>query len=331
MKILIVGGAGYIGSHVTLELLEKGHDPLVFDNLSTGHAWAVPEERLVRGDLADKRLLADTLAQGRFDAVMHFASFIQVGESVSDPLKYYENNVANTINLLGAMEKNGVKRFVFSSTAAVYGTPDVVPITEVARLAPENPYGRSKLMVEKILADCEQAWGLTSVRLRYFNAAGAHPLGRIGEAHEPESHLIPLILQVALGNREAIAINGSDYETHDGTCVRDYIHVCDLASAHLLALESMVADGRSRVYNLGNGQGYSIREVIDTCRTVTGHAIPEQLAPRRPGDPAKLVASAERIRDDLGWIPRYSHLETIVETAWQWHRKQNAGQETPQR
>lgn len=325
MKILVVGGAGYIGSHMVHELLEKGYDPLVFDNLSTGHTWAVPAEKLVKGSLADREALARLFAEHRFAAVMHFASFIQVGESVTAPLKYYENNVSNTINLLRAMEQAEVKRLVFSSTAAVYGTPISVPIAETAPLHPENPYGRSKLMVEEILADCESAWGLASAKLRYFNAAGAHPSGKIGEAHDPESHLIPIILQVPLGAREHITVNGDDYPTPDGTCIRDYIHVCDLAAAHTLALEALL-DGRgSMVYNLGNGRGHSIREVIDVCRRVTGHPIPVHFGPRRAGDPARLVASSEKIINELGWTPRYAELEAIVESAWQWHRRMRDG------
>lgn len=320
MKILVVGGAGYIGSHMVRELLEKGYDPVVFDNLSTGHEWAVPEGRLVRGDLADAAALERLFAEQRFEAVMHFASFIQVGESVTAPLKYYDNNVANTLKLLSSMEKAGVTRFVFSSTAAVYGSPETVPIPETASLRPENPYGRSKLMVEEVLADCELAWGLHSARLRYFNAAGAHPSGEIGEAHSPESHLIPIILQVALGEREFITVNGDDYDTPDGTCVRDYIHVCDLAAAHTLALEALLAGKGSMAYNLGNGKGYSIREVIEVCRRVTGRQIPVKTGPRRAGDPAMLVASSGRIIEELGWKPRYAELETIVETAWEWHR-----------
>ncbi len=316
MKILVIGGAGYIGSHMVRELLGKGYDPLVFDNLSTGYADTVPEGRLVVGDLADARGVSRLLAFHRFDAVMHFASFIQVGESVTNPLKYYFNNVANSINLLTEMEKSNVRRLVFSSTAAVYGTPAEVPISEDFPLQPENPYGRSKLMLENILADCDKAWGLKSACLRYFNAAGAHPSAGIGERHNPESHLIPIILQVALGQREFITVNGDDYATPDGTCVRDYIHVCDLAEAHTLALAKLMQDGESMVYNLGNGKGYSINEVIEVCRKVTGHPIPVRVGPRRAGDPAKLVASSEKIVRDLGWKPRFADLESIVESAW---------------
>lgn len=323
VKVLVVGGAGYIGSHMVRELLGNGYDPVIFDNLSTGHEWAIPAGRLVKGDLADREALSQLFAAHTFDAVLHFASFIQVGESVSRPLKYYHNNVANTLNLLSAMEEAGVRRFVFSSTAAVYGTPKDIPITETACLQPENPYGRSKLIVENILADCDKAWGLKSAVLRYFNAAGAHPTAEIGEAHNPESHIIPIILQVALGQRDAITINGDDYDTPDGTCIRDYIHVCDLAHAHTLALQALQHGKESMVYNLGNGKGYSIREVIDVCRKVTGHAIPEKQGPRRDGDPALLVASSNRITTDLGWRPQFGELEAIVTSAWKWHTNGN--------
>lgn len=321
MKILVVGGAGYIGSHMVRELRDKGYDPVIFDNLSTGHSWAVPTERLIIGDLADGTALESLFENYRFEAVMHFAAFIQVGESVVKPLKYYRNNVANTLNLLYAMEKAGVRRLVFSSTAAVYGTPAEVPIQEDAQLHPENPYGRSKLMIEDILADCEKAWGLEYACLRYFNAAGAHPSGEIGEAHDPESHLIPIILQVALGERDSIIMNGDDYATPDGTCIRDYIHVCDLAEAHTLALEALIAGRETMTFNLGNGKGYSILEVLEVCREVTGLSIPVRVGPRREGDPARLVASSDRIVLDLGWKPRYPELTEIVESAWRWHRK----------
>jgi UDP-glucose 4-epimerase len=319
MKILVVGGAGYIGSHMVRELLEKGFDPIVFDNLSTGHTRAVPGERLVTGDLADRAALDALFRAHDFAGVMHFASSIQVGESVTAPLKYYRNNVANTVNLLDAMEKARVTRLVFSSTAAVYGTPADVPISEDAPLHPENPYGRSKLMVEQMLDDCAHAWGLRYAALRYFNAAGAHPSGEIGEAHDPESHLIPIILQVARGLRPAITVNGDDYATPDGTCIRDYIHVCDLAAAHTLALRALLSGSGSMRYNLGNGKGYSIREVLDVCREVTGHPIPSVPGPKREGDPARLVASSERIARELGWQPRCADLGEIVASAWKWH------------
>ena len=316
IKILVVGGAGYIGSHMVRELLDKGYDPLVFDNLSTGHADAVPTGRLIVGDLADREALACVFRDHAIEAVMHFASFIQVGESVTAPLKYYQNNVANTLNILAAMESAGVKRFVFSSTAAVYGTPDVVPISEHFPLKPENPYGHSKMMIEQVLADCERAWELRSACLRYFNAAGAHPSGEIGERHNPESHLIPITLQVALGQREFITVNGDDYATLDGTCVRDYVHVCDLAAAHTLALAELLKGSESMIYNLGNGAGYSINQVVEVCRRVTGHPIPVKVGARRAGDPAQLVASSARIMRELGWQPRYAALESIVESAW---------------
>ncbi len=329
MKILVVGGAGYIGSHMVRELLDKGYDPVVLDNLSTGHADAVPEGRLVVGDLADPETPRRLFAAHRFDAVMHFASFIQVGESVAEPLKYYRNNVANSLNLLSAMKEAGVARFVFSSSAAVYGTPQAVPITEDSPLRPENPYGRSKLMLEEILADCDRAWGLKSACLRYFNAAGAHPSGGIGERHDPESHLIPIVLQVALGQREFITIFGDDYPTPDGTCVRDYVHVCDLAEAHTLALERLLAGQRSMSCNLGNGRGYSINGVIGVCRHVTGHPIPARVGPRRAGDPAVLIASSDKAVRELGWQPRFASLKRIVESAWEWHKQAQPARSNP--
>ncbi len=321
MKILVVGGAGYIGSHMVRELLDKGYDPVVFDNLSTGHADAVPQGRLVIGDLANAEGLQRLFETHDFAAVMHFASFIQVGESVIDPLKYYHNNVSNSINLLSAMEKAGVKRLVFSSTAAVYGTPSVVPIAESANLQPENPYGRSKLMLENVLTDCELAWGLKSACLRYFNAAGAHPSAEIGERHNPKSHPIPIVLQVALGQREYVTVNGDDYATPDGTCIRDYIHVCDLVAAHSLALAKLMHEGESMIFNLGNGKGYSINEVIEHCRKVASHPIPVKMGPRRVGDPATLVAASDKAKNELGWKPKFAALESIVESAWKWHNK----------
>jgi UDP-glucose 4-epimerase len=320
MTILVTGGCGYIGSHMVRELQERGDEPVVFDSFVTGHEWAVSRCRVVKGDLADNYALAELFASCRFEAVIHFASSIQVGESVVAPLKYYQNNVANTLNLLLAMEHAGVKRLVFSSTAAVYGTPKDMPITEDAPLCPENPYGRSKLMVEQIIADCERAWGLQFACLRYFNAAGAHPSATIGEAHEPESHLIPLVLQVARGMREWITINGDDYLTEDGTCLRDYIHVCDLVAAHSLALDALRHGKESMVYNLGNGRGYSIKEVVEICRKVTGHSIPIKIGSRRMGDPPELVASSAKIIRELWWQPCYNDLETIVADAWQWEK-----------
>lgn len=324
-KILVVGGAGYIGSHMVRELIDRGFDPLVYDNLSTGHAWAVPDGCLMQGELADAVALKRLFEAHDIRAVMHFASSIQVGESVAEPLKYYRNNVANTLKLLAAMQQYGVKRIVFSSTAAVYGSPLSVPIPEQAPLNPENPYGRSKLMVEQILTDCDQAWGLKSAVLRYFNAAGAHPSAAIGEAHSPESHLIPIMLQVASGRRDSITINGTDYPTGDGTCIRDYIHVCDLASAHSLALQALLDDSGSFVCNLGNGLGYSIQEVIEVGRAVTGHPIPVLIGQRRPGDPALLVASADKMHSEFGWKPQFADLTSIVGSAWKWHQNNKYG------
>lgn len=320
-NILVVGGAGYIGSHIVRELIDNTIDFMVYDNLSTGHTWALPADFLIVGELSDEEKLDAVFENHRIDAVMHFASSIQVGESVVSPLAYYRNNVASTLVLLDVMRRHKVTKFVFSSTAAVFGTPAQVPIREDAPLHPENPYGHSKLMVEQILADCQRAWGLQSAILRYFNAAGAHPDATIGEAHNPESHLIPLILQVALGQRDAITINGTDYATPDGTCVRDYIHVSDLATAHLLALDHLLDGGSTTVCNLGNGSGYSIQQVIEVCRKVTGHPIPVRIGERRAGDPAELVASSEKMRSEFGWQPRFPDLETIVATAWKWHSR----------
>lgn len=320
-KVLVVGGAGYIGSHIVRELIENNIDCIVYDNLSTGHSWAVPHEVLVVGELSDEAKLDELFTAHRIDAVMHFASSIQVGESVVSPLAYYRNNVATTLTLLDVMRRHNVTRFVFSSTAAVFGTSAEVPIREDAPLHPENPYGHSKLMVEQIISDCQRAWGLQSAILRYFNAAGAHPDATIGEEHNPESHLIPLIFHVALGQRESITINGSDYSTPDGTCIRDYIHVCDLASAHIMALRHLVGGGETMICNLGNGEGYSIQEVLEVCRKITGHPIPALVGGRRAGDPAALVASSEKMRSEFGWQPRFPDLESIVATAWKWHKQ----------
>lgn len=320
MKILVVGGAGYIGSHMVRELLDAGVEPIVFDNLSSGHKWVVPSEIFEFGDLGNREQLNRLFSVYRFDAVLHFASFIQVGESMEAPLKYYENNVGSTINLLAAMQKAGVRKFIFSSTAAVYGKPEVIPVSEDSQLNPKNPYGRSKLMVEQILADCAQAWGLKYAILRYFNAAGAHPDFDIGEAHDPETHLIPLILQVALGKKDFAVIHGDNYETPDGTCIRDYVHVCDLASAHGLVLKALNEGKDALIYNLGNGKGYSNAEVLEACRKVTQHPIPVKFGLRRPGDPGVLVADAKKIIKELGWQPKLSDLETIIKSAWRWHK-----------
>lgn len=321
MKILVVGGAGYIGSHMVKALMRQGADVQVLDDLSSGHADAVPADRLVAGSLADMPALDKLFTASSFDAVMHFASFIPVGESVRDPAPYYRNNVLNTQNLLDAMLTHGVKRFVFSSTAAVFGEPEYVPIDEKHRLAPLNPYGWSKLMVEQMLQDYQRAYGFESVCLRYFNAAGADPEGDLGERHEPETHLIPLILQVASGRRPHITVFGNDYDTPDGTCIRDYIHVDDLCSAHMLALQRLLAGKGGGRFNLGNGEGFSVDEVIATAREVTGHAIPLVYEARRPGDPARLVANAQLAREVLGWKPQRADLATILGDAWTWERK----------
>jgi UDP-glucose 4-epimerase len=321
MKILVVGGAGYIGSHMVKMLHIQGVDVVTFDNLATGYADAVHYGEFVQGDLADIKALDELFSSHAFDAVMHFASYIQVGESVQKPAMYYENNVANTLNLLNTMVNHSVKHFVFSSTAAIFGTPNYVPIDEEHPKAPINPYGRSKLMIEEILADFDKAYGLKSVCLRYFNAAGADPDGELGERHEPETHLIPLILQAASGRRDNITIFGTDYDTPDGTCIRDYIHINDLCDAHMLALDKIMNEQVSTAFNLGNGDGYSVKEVLNTAEEVVGRAIPTQYGERRVGDPDRLVADAKRAREELGWEPKYPALKDIIAHAWQWEMK----------
>lgn len=323
-KILVVGGAGYIGSHMVAALAEAGLDVVTLDNLYSGYRDAVIDGAFVEGDLADARSLDRLFSQHGFDGVMHFAAHIEVGESVREPAKYYRNNVTHTQNLLDAMVAHGVRAFIFSSTAAIFGEPRYVPIDEAHPKAPINPYGRSKWMVEQILEDYDRAYGLKAIALRYFNAAGADPQGRLGERHDPETHLIPLVLQAASGRRGAITVFGQDYDTPDGTCVRDYIHVHDLCAVHLLALRRLLDGGDSDRFNLGNGQGYSVREVIDTARRVTGREIPVIQGERRAGDPARLVADSTRAQDELGWRPGYADLETIVAHAWQWERKMAA-------
>jgi UDP-glucose 4-epimerase len=321
MNILVVGGAGYIGSHMVKMLLDAGHAVVTLDNLSNGHRDAVLGGEFVLGDIADRPLLDKLFGGQRFDGVMHFASFIQVGESVQLPGKYYGNNLSNTVNLLNAMVAHGVKRFIFSSTAAIFGEPAYVPIDEEHPRNPINPYGKSKWMVEQILADFDRAYGLKSVCLRYFNAAGADPSGLLGERHEPETHLIPLVLQAASGRRPNISVFGRDYATPDGTCIRDYIHIVDLCQAHLLALQGLTAGADSAAYNLGNGNGFSVQEVIEAVERITGKAVAVVNAPRRAGDPARLVADAALARRELGWQPAYADLHTIVEHAWAWELK----------
>lgn len=316
--ILVVGGAGYIGSHMVKMLLKHDYQVVVLDNLSGGYRDAVLGGMFIEGDLADKQGLEELFKKYEITGVMHFASFIQVGESVTDPNKYYQNNVANTLNLLEAMVKHQVSSFIFSSTAAIFGEPIYTPIDEKHPKQPINPYGASKWMIEQILADYDTAYGLKSICLRYFNAAGADPEGQLGERHEPETHLIPLVLQAATGQRKHISVFGKDYATPDGTCIRDYIHVNDLCQAHLLGLESLFAGASSNAFNLGNGEGFSVQEVIDVAKKVTGKEIAVEHAARREGDPARLVADAQHARTTLGWQPRYTDLTTIIEHAWQW-------------
>ncbi|MCM2373506.1 UDP-glucose 4-epimerase GalE [Aporhodopirellula aestuarii] len=324
MNVLVVGGAGYIGSHAVARLIAEGHHVCVFDNLSRGHAASVPVETFIEGDLMDSALVEKTLRAKKIDVVMHFAAFAEVGESVREPAAYYQNNVVATLSLLEAMRRADVKKFVFSSTTATYGQPEKMPIAETTPQNPINPYGFTKLVIERALADYAHAYGFGYAALRYFNAAGAHPEGHIGEHHDPESHLIPIVLQVALGQRESITIFGDDYPTPDGTCIRDYIHVEDLADAHLRALERL-QPGKGICVNLGTGKGVSVREIVDACREVTGHPIPVVMGDRRPGDPAELVADATLAGEVLGWKPRYTDVQEVVETAWRWHQSHPRG------
>lgn len=320
MRILVCGGAGYIGAHMVRYLLRHGHDAIVLDNLSTGHRKAVPVGLLEEGDLLVPASLRSIFARHQFDGVIHFCARSLVGESMVKPYAYYENNVAGTLNLLQTMQEAGVSRLVFSSTAAVFGNPETALIDEEHPKRPINPYGASKLMVERILADAAHAYGLSSAALRYFNAAGADPEGGIGEAHEPETHLIPNVLKAALGQGAGLRVFGADYPTRDGTCVRDYVHVNDLASAHLLALQYMQSNPGAHVFNLGNGQGFTVLEVIEAARRITGRNIEFVQETRREGDPAVLVASSDRARQVLGWQPTFTGMGEIIETAWRWHQ-----------
>jgi UDP-glucose-4-epimerase GalE len=324
VRILVTGGAGYIGSHAVKLFLARGNDVWVYDNLSMGHRAAVPAGRLIVGDLGELPRLDNAFVLHRIEAVVHFAAFAYVGESVQQPAKYYQNNLVNTLHLLDACRRHGVGRFVFSSTCATYGIPRQVPITEDEKQQPINPYGNTKLAVELALADFAAAYGWGYAALRYFNASGASPDGTIGEDHDPETHLIPLVIQAALGQRPAIEIFGTDYPTPDGTCIRDYIHVDDLAEAHLLALEAL-QPGKQLKLNLGTGRGYSVREVVRVVEEVSGKKVPVKESPRRPGDPPALVAAADKARRELGWQPRYAELRPIIETAWNWHRTHPKG------
>ncbi|MDX2140009.1 MAG: UDP-glucose 4-epimerase GalE [Chloroflexota bacterium] len=319
MRVLVTGGAGYIGSHVVDMLVTRGYDVVVYDNLVAGHRAAVhPKATFIEGDLLNLDQVAEVFTQYTFDGIFHFASHIQVGESMKHPFKYLRDNVDAVLNLLDVATKHGVKRFVLSSTANLYDQPQRIPIDEDEPLIPGSVYGETKYIAERYLRWMDRIYGLKSCCLRYFNACGAHPDGHIGEDHRPETHLIPLVIQVALGQRDKVSVFGTDYDTPDGTCIRDYVHVNDLASAHILAMEAL-ADGQSRVYNLGSGNGYSVLEVIETVRKVTGHPIPVEYGPRRAGDLAALVADSQRIKRELGWQPQFDDLQRIVETAWQWH------------
>lgn len=326
MAILVTGGAGYIGSHSVFQLQKAGYEVIILDNLVYGHrdiVETVLKAKLIEGDTNDRALLKQVFAENKIDAVMHFAAYAYVGESVKKPEKYYQNNVVGTLTLLEEMIAAGVDKFVFSSTCATYGEPDAIPIVEDQSQNPINPYGATKLMVERILQDFDVAYNFRSVCLRYFNAAGANPEGLLGEDHNPETHLIPLVLQTALGHRESISIFGTDYDTPDGSCVRDYIHVDDLAQAHILALKYLLNGGVSDVFNLGNGNGFSVKEVIETARQVTGKTIKAVECDRRPGDPPALVGSGKKARQTLGWNPQYANLESIISHAWQWHQKRH--------
>ncbi len=317
--ILVTGGAGYIGSHTVRELRSRGYDVVVYDNLTTGHIEAVGDAIFVKGDLFDVELLKDTFKKYGVDSVIHFAAYSLVGESMTNPLKYYHNNVAGTLALLEAMVACDVKYLVFSSSAATYGDTGEDIISETSPQKPTSVYGMTKLMMEQLMADFDKAYGLKYVALRYFNAAGAHESGEIGEDHNPESHLIPIIMQVLNGKREKLGIFGDDYPTPDGTCIRDYIHITDLADAHIKALESLKSGANSNAYNLGNGNGFSVKEVVETVEKVVGKPVKREIVPRRAGDPAVLVASSDKIKKELGWKPEYDSLEKIVASAWKWH------------
>ena len=326
MTILVLGGAGYIGSHTVYELIDNGEDVVVIDNLQTGYEEAIhPKAKFYKGDIRNREFLDDVFKREKIDAVIHFAACSLVGESMEKPLKYYDNNLCGTKILLDAMVANGLDKIVFSSTAAAYGEPERVPILETDRTEPTNTYGETKLSMEKMFKWVGKAHNIRYVSLRYFNACGAHVSGEIGEAHNPESHLIPLILQVPYGKREFISVYGNDYDTKDGTCVRDYIHVTDLAQAHILAVKYLQNGGQSDIFNLGNGVGFTVNEVIETARKVTEHPIPAKITPRRQGDPAQLIASSDKAKKILGWKPEHASLNEIISSAWNWHKNHPEG------
>jgi len=328
VKVLVAGGAGYIGSVTTHELLGQGYEVTVLDNLSYGHKQVIPKKaKFIKADLLDRDSLAKILQDDRIEAVIHFAGFIAVGESVKDPLKYIHNNIVGGYNLLDAMKSAKVNKIIFSSSAAVYGDPENIPIREDDRLHPTSPYGETKLIFEKFLQWCDAAHGIKNISLRYFNAAGADTENDLGEDHDPETHLIPLVLKVALGQRDKIDVFGDDYKTKDGTCVRDYVHIKDLAAAHVMALRSLEKGAGSNYYNLGSSNGYTVKEVIDVCQKITGKQIRSVIVPRRAGDPPKLVASSEKIKKELGFNFRHSDLENIIKTAWKWHKEHPNGYE----
>ena len=326
MKVLVSGGAGYIGSHTVYELIENNYEVVIADNLQNGHIEAVhPLAKFYKGDIRDQIFLDSLFQKENIDTVVHFAADALVAESMTNPLKYYDNNLYGTMVLLKSMVKNKVKNIVFASTAATYGEPESIPVPETHRTCPTNTYGETKLAMEKMIGWSSAAYNLNYIALRYFNAAGAHKSGKIGESHKPETHLIPLVLETANDKRPEISIFGDDYDTKDGTCVRDYIHVSDLAKAHILALEYLNNGGKGDIFNLGNGLGFSVKEVIEACRQVTNHSIPVRISPRRDGDPAVLVASSQKAKSILGWQPEYTDIKSIIETAWNWHKNHPNG------
>ncbi len=326
MSVLVTGGAGYIGSHTVYKLIEEGRDVVIIDNLETGHMEAInPKAKFYKGDVRDKEFLNKVFSSENIEAVIHFAANSLVGESMKNPLKYYDNNVYGTKVLLESMLNNGINKIVFSSTAATYGEPEKLPIEETDKTEPSNTYGETKLAMEKMFKWTSKAHNLKYVSLRYFNACGAHYSGNIGEAHNPETHLIPIVLQVPNGQREHVNIFGEDYNTKDGTCVRDYIHVTDLAQAHILAVDYLLNGGESNIFNLGNGKGFTVKEVIEVARKVTGNSIPAVVSPRRDGDPAQLIASSKKAKEILGWKPEHDSLEEIIQSAWNWHKKHPNG------